>query len=269
MVNSISALHIQGKSLGTLRYKGHETRGIDKLSVARLNVNGKSSKPLYLQPQAGFDFAEQAVGAVKVIDATVQAGVAKSNARTGAKVPVYIGTILPVADTRQDKIPDDEFDALLVTGGDMRTVGRVRSKDAFDVNNLAVYGMGSSLKQDFSNRDNLARDNDNKTIISSYYLDLVPADKKKGITEKDIVRVHVSPTVYNENPDLFDDEARVVPFGLRFAFSTVDETDWTIYADKLLPFDNKSTNTKATTSDDKSGTTAQTATKADNKEVKK
>lgn len=260
MVNKFNALHVQGKSLGKLRYKGQEKKGTDDVTVARLNVNGSSSNALYLQPQAGFDFAEQETGDVKVIDVTVQAGKAKSNSRNGAKVAVYIGTILPLTDTHTDSIPESEFDAVLVTGADLRPVGRVRSKDALDVNNMAVYGSGYNLKQDRNNReDGLARDVDGNPIISGYYLDLVPADKKKGITENDIVRIHVSPAVHDKHVELFEDEARVVPLNLKFAFSTLDGTDWTIYAEDLT----------AATDENKSVKPAANNQKTEEKESKK
>ncbi len=132
MVNKFNKLSLQGKSLGKLTYVGCNKVGTNgDISVAVLNINDTLNTE-NITPQAGFDFAKPFGTELKLINASIIGGEARSNRRGGARVATKSGTLLLMADSQTDDIPEAEYDAVFVSDKDKTPVGRVRSADAFN-----------------------------------------------------------------------------------------------------------------------------------------
>ena len=96
MVNKFNKLSLQGKSLGKLTYVGRNKVGTNgDISVAVLNINDTLSTE-NITPQAGFGFAKPLGTELKLIDASITGGEARSNRRGGARVATKSGTLLPM-----------------------------------------------------------------------------------------------------------------------------------------------------------------------------
>lgn len=141
MVNKFNKLSLQGKSLGKLTYVGRNKVGTNgDISVAVLNINDTLNTE-NITPQAGFDFTKPFGTELKLINASIIGGEARSNRRGGARVATKSGTLLPMPDSKTDDTPEVEYDAVFVSGKDKTPVGRVRSADAFDSNDLILFSV--------------------------------------------------------------------------------------------------------------------------------
>lgn len=104
MVNKFGSLSLQGKSIGKLTFAGRNLVGANAdVAVAMLNVNNTLNTE-NVTPQAGFDFSMAFGTALKLIDAKIIAGTARSNQRSGARVATKTGTLLPMSDAKTDAV---------------------------------------------------------------------------------------------------------------------------------------------------------------------
>ncbi|WP_188353705.1 hypothetical protein, partial [Leuconostoc pseudomesenteroides] len=166
MVNKFGSLSLQGKSIGKLTFAGRNLVGANAdVAVAMLNVNNTLNTE-NVTPQAGFDFSMAFGTTLKLIDAKIIAGTARSNQRNGARVATKTGTLLPMSDAKTDTLPEEEYDAVFVSGKDKTPHGRVRSADAFDSHDLVLFRVTPNYKTD--NRGEVARDDYDEPIISNY-----------------------------------------------------------------------------------------------------
>ncbi|QLG78258.1 hypothetical protein [Leuconostoc gasicomitatum] len=76
---------------------------------------------------------------LKLVDAKIIAGTARSNRNSGACVATKTGTLLPLSDTKTDKLPEENCDAMFVSSKDKTPHGRVRSADSFDSHGLVLF----------------------------------------------------------------------------------------------------------------------------------
>lgn len=130
MINKFGNLRLQGKSLGKLTFVNRDRVGAKgDIDVAVLNYNNSLST-VRVTPQAGFDFAKPFGTELKLINAVLTGGEARSNQRSGARVITRIGTLLEMSENGQDNVPEAEFDAVFITGKEKTPFGRVRSADA-------------------------------------------------------------------------------------------------------------------------------------------
>lgn len=259
MINKFGNLRLQGKSLGKLTFVNRNKVGSKgDINVAVLNVN-ESLNTVMVTPQAGFDFAKPFGTELKLINAVLTGGEARSNQRGGARVVTRTGTLLELSENGQDTIPEIEFDAVFITGKDKTPFGRVRSADAFDHNDLILYSVEANYQTD--SRGGLVIDRDtNETTITNYQFNFIQASKS-GQPDNDgsFVRILIDPTESEKlTPDL-KPGAKIVPQGLKFAFVGNATTDWTVYADTLVPLEEKTLIKPATNNQ----------SKPDDKEVKK
>ncbi|WP_260850013.1 hypothetical protein, partial [Leuconostoc mesenteroides] len=142
---------------------------------------------------------------------------------------VYEQTLLPMSDAKTDTLPEEEYDAVFVSGKDKTPHGRVRSADAFDSHDLVLFRVTPNYKTD--NRDEVARDDYDEPIISNYQFNFIQQSKSGDVGNDDnIVRILVDPA-----------ESERLQAGLKFAFAGNDATDWTVYADTLVALDEKAT----------------------------
>ncbi|WP_367366370.1 hypothetical protein [Leuconostoc pseudomesenteroides] len=230
MVNKFGSLSLQGKSIGKLTFAGRNLVGANAdVAVAMLKVNNTLNTE-NVTPQAGFDFSMAFGTVLKLIDAKIIAGTARSNQRNGARVATKTGTLLPISDTTADALPEEEYDAVFVSGKDKTPHGRVRSADAFDSHDLVLFRVTPNYKTD--NRGEVARDDYDEPIISNYQFNFIKQSKSGD---------------------------KLVPQGLKFAFAGNDATDWRVYADTLVALDEKATEKPAS---NQSKTTTNQADKA-------
>lgn len=115
----------------------------------------------------------------------------------------------------------------LVNGKLLATEARSngRSADAFDSHDLELFGTEAILKRDY--RGQLERDPDTgETTTTGYSLDFTQT--KKGDDEiGHLIRIILS------------NYGKYVPQGLKLAFVGNETTNWTIYADTLVPLEEK------------------------------
>lgn len=138
MINNFGSLRLQGKSLGKLTYVNRDKVGSkSNIDVAVLNYND-SLNIVKVTPQAGFNFAKKFGTELKLINAVLTGGEARSNQRGGSRVVTRIGTLLELSENGQEDLPEVEFDAVFITGKDKTPFGRIFSADAFDRNDLVL-----------------------------------------------------------------------------------------------------------------------------------
>ncbi|MCT3078605.1 hypothetical protein, partial [Leuconostoc citreum] len=177
---------------GKLTFAGRNLVGANAdVAVAMLNVNNTLNTE-NVTPQAGFDFSIAFGTPLKLIDAKIIAGTARSNQRNGARVATKTGTLLPMSDDKTDSLPEEEYDAVFVSGKDKTPHGRVRSADAFDSHDLVLFRVTPNYKTD--NRGEVARDDYDEPIISNYQFNFIQQSKSGDVGNDDnIVRILVDP----------------------------------------------------------------------------
>lgn len=259
MINKFGNLRLQGKSLGKLTYVNRDKVGAKgDINVAVLNYN-ESLSTVRITPQAGFDFAKKFGTELKLINAVLTGGEARSNQRAGARIVTRIGTLLEMSENGQDDVPEVEFDAVFITGKEKTPFGRIRSADAFDRNDLVLFSVEANYQTD--NRGNAVVDRDtNETTITNYQFNFIQ-ESKSGQTDNEdsFVRILVDKAESERLQIGLKPGVKLVPQGLKFAFVGNDTTDWTVYADTLVPFEEKAPNKS----------TSNSQAKADDKDVKK
>ena len=258
MVNKFGSLSLQGKSIGKLTFAGRNLVGANAdVAVAMLNVNNTLNTE-NVTPQAGFDFSIAFGTPLKLIDAKIIAGTARSNQRNGARVATKTGTLLPMSDAKTDTLPDEEYDAVFVSGKDKTVHGRVRSADAVDSHDLVLFRVTPNYKTD--NRGEVVRDDYDEPMISNYQFNFIQQSKSGDVGNDDnIVRILVDPAESERLQAGLKPGDKLVPQGLKFAFAGNDATDWTVYADTLVVLDEKATEKPAS---NQSKTTTNQADKA-------
>ena len=236
MVNKFNKLSLQGKTLGKLTYVGRNKVGTNgDISVAVLNINDTLNTE-NITPQAGFDFAKPFGTELKLINASIIGGEARSNRRGGARVATKSGTLLPMSDSQTDDMPEAEYDAVFVSGKDKTPVGRVRSADAFDSHDLILFSVSPNYQTD--NQNNPVRDDNGEPIISNYQFNFMQQGKSGEINDDDtFIRILIDPTESERLQVDLKPGAKLVPQGLSFAFVGNNATDWTVYADTLVPLE--------------------------------
>ncbi|MGR8831142.1 hypothetical protein [Leuconostoc citreum] len=231
-INNFESLALSGKSLGKIEYASR--RSVGKRSdtdVALVNLNGDFDT-VNIQPQAGFNFGMADGTPLKLVNARLLATEARQNGRS-AIVQGIQGSLLPLSDTATDDYDEAEYDMLFVTGKDNKPVGRVRSKDAFDSYELKMIRFEPILKRDY--RGQLDRDQDTgETTITSYSIDFIQ-DKTKDDELGHNIRIILSKTEFERLRPQFKLRHKYVPQGLKLAFVGNEITNWTIYADTLVP----------------------------------
>ena len=238
MVNKFGSLSLQGKSIGKLTFAGRNLVGANAdVAVAMLNVNNTLNTE-NVTPQAGFDFSMAFGTPLKLIDAKIIAGTARSNQRNGARVATKTGTLLPMSDAKTDTLPEKEYDAVFVSGKDKTPHGRVRSADAFDSHDLVLFRVTPNYKTD--NRGEVTRDDYDEPIISNYQFNFIQQSKSGDVGNDDnIVRILVDPAESERLQAGLKPGDKLVPQGMKFAFAGNDATDWTVYADTFVALDEK------------------------------
>ena len=187
-----------------------------------------------MTPQAGFDFAKPFGTELKLINASIIGGEARSNRRVATKS----GTLLPMSDSQIDDIPETEYDAVFVSGKDKTPVGRVHSADAFDSHDLILFSVSPNYQTD--NQNNPVRDDNGEPIISNYQFNFMQQSKSGEINDDDtFIRILIDPTESERLQVDLKPGAKLVPQGLKFAFVGHNATDWTVYADTLAALDEK------------------------------
>ncbi|MDC2817282.1 hypothetical protein PO181_09865 [Leuconostoc suionicum] len=241
MVNKFGSLSLQGKSIGKLTFAGRNLVGANAdVAVAMLNVNNTLNTE-NVTPQAGFDFSTAFGTPLKLIDAKIIAGTARSNQRSGTRVATKTGTLLPMSDVKTDTLSEEEYDAVFVSGKDKTVHGRVRSTDAFDSHDLVLFRVTPNYKTD--NRGEVARDDYDEPIISNYQFNFIQQSKSGDVGNDDnIVRILVDPAESERLQAGLKPGDKLVPQGLKFAFAGNTATDWTVYADTLVPLEVKRPN---------------------------
>lgn len=223
-INNFESLALSGKTLGNLTYSTRKSVGKrSDTDTAVVNING-SLDTLNIEPQAGFDFGMKSKTPLKLVNGKLLATEARSNGRS-AIVQGIQGSLLPLSDPATDEFSEDDYDMVFVTGKDNKPVGRVRSADAFDSHDLELFGTEAILKRDY--RGQLERDPDTgETTTTGYSLDFTQT--KKGDDEiGHLIRIILS------------NYGKYVPQGLKLAFVGNETTNWTIYADTLVPLEEK------------------------------
>lgn len=240
MVNKFGSLSLQGKSIGKLTFAGRNLVGANAdVAVAMLNVNNTLNTE-NVTPQAGFDFSMAFGTPLKLIDAKIIAGTARSNRRSGARVATKTGILLSMSDTRTDTLPEEEYDAVFVSGKDKLVNGRVRSADAFDSHDLVLFRVKANYKSDDNGEPE--RDNDGEVMISNYQFNFIQQSKSGDVGNDDnIIRILVGKEESERLQAGLKPGDKLVPQGLKFAFAGNDATDWTVYADTLVALDEKAT----------------------------
>lgn len=76
-----------------------------------------------------------------------------------------------MSDVKTDTLPEEEYDAVFVSGKDKTPHGRVRSADAFDSHDLVLFRVTPNYKTD--NRGEVARDDYDEPIISNYQFNFI------------------------------------------------------------------------------------------------
>ncbi|MCM0582701.1 hypothetical protein H9L19_04680 [Weissella diestrammenae] len=234
MINKFENLPLLGKSMGKMSYVGPEKVGkAGDVRVAQMNING-SLDTVKITPQGGFDFNQPMMTEMKLINAYIAAGDARSNSRSGSRVATFGGFLFPMNSPENDMYPDAEYDALYVTGKDKRVVGKVRSASAFDKKNLVLFSVETNYKT--NQRGEVTRDADtDEPIVSNIQFNFVPKDKAfaGGVTEDDYIRILSAESVFLQMKNTLKLEMQLIPNGLKFAFVGNDTTDWTVYADSF------------------------------------
>lgn len=168
---------------------------------------------------------------LKLINASIIGGEARSNRRGGARVATKSGTLLPISDSKTDDISEAEYDAVFVSGKDKTPVGRVRSADAFDSHDV-------SPNYQIDNQNNPVRDDNGEPIISNYQFNFMQQSKSGEINDDDtFIHILIDPTESERLQVDLNPGAKLVPQGLKFAFVGNNATDWTVYADTLVPLE--------------------------------
>lgn len=186
-----------------------------------------------MTPQAGFDFAKPFGTELKLINASIIGGEARSNRRVGARVATKSGTLLPMSDSQIDDIPETEYDAVFVSGKDKAPVGRVRPADVFDSHDLILFSVSPNYQTD--NQNNPVRDDNGEPIISNYQFNFMQQSKSGGVNDDDtFIRILIDPTESERLQVDLKPGAKLVPQGLKFAFVGNNATDWTVYADTFV-----------------------------------
>lgn len=239
MINKFGSLSVEGKSLGKLSYVGPNKVGNSgDVKVAVVNV-GDFFETMNIVPQPGFDYNKTFELPMKLINAKIGGGEAKANRNGGVRVATFSGKLLEYTSSERDSIPDVEFDSTFVTGKERKAVAQLRSKDAFDKENLILFGIEQNLKM--TSRNEPERDENNETSISNYQLNFVLTDKARSglLSEDDYIRVLVAPAIYENAKDKLKRGIKIIPQGLQFAFVGNDATDWTVYAQDLTIVENQ------------------------------
>lgn len=118
MINKFGSLRLQGKNLGKLTFVNRDKVGSKgDIDVAVLNYNDSLST-VRITPQPGFDFAKPFGTELKLINAILTGGEARSNQRAGVRVITRSGTLLEMSENGQDDVLENEFDAVFITGKD-------------------------------------------------------------------------------------------------------------------------------------------------------
>ena len=218
------------------------------MAVAMLNVDNTLNTE-NVTPQAGFDFSMPFGTPLKLVDAKITAGTARSNQRSGTRVATKTGNLLPMSDTTTDTLPEEEYDAVFVSGKDKKVHGRVRSADAFDSHDLVLFRVSPNYKTD--NRGEVAGDDYDEPIISNYQFNFIQKSKSGDAGNDDnIVRILVDPAESERLQAGLKPGDKLVPKGLKFAFAGNDATDWAVYADTLVVLEER-TQEKPTSSQNK------------------
>ncbi|WP_338354482.1 hypothetical protein [Fructobacillus tropaeoli] len=228
-------MSVLGKSLGELSFNRTKLVG-DKgtTKVAELSINHSLDKIL-INPQAGFNFNQVFEAPLKLVNGYVSAGTARNNF-SGVRVATIGGELLSPSDSKQDDFSEEEFDAVFVSGKDKHAVGKVRSADAFDKKKLVLVSTNGNIATD---RGQAVLDDNGDTIITNYSLSFIEEDKP--LDEDNEIRILVSPENYEIVKPLMKYGAKLVPQNLKFAFVGNQLTDWTIYAETLVPVDQQTT----------------------------
>lgn len=230
-INNFETFSLLGKSLGKIEYASRRSVGRDMdTDVALVNLDGTFNQ-LKIQPQAGFDFGMPVGTPLKLVNAQLVATEARNN-RNFSTVQGIKGTLVPVDATTPNEYSEEEYDMVFVTGKDRRPVGRVRSKDGFNSRDLMIVGFEPMYKTDYRNQ--LVRDEDQETIITGYGVDFIQDGVPDGEVGR-LVRIVISKNEFEKlQPDLKLRE-KYAPQGLKIAFVGNETTNWTIYADTLVP----------------------------------
>ena len=142
---------------------------------------------------------------------------------------------LPMSDAKTDALPEEEYDAVFVSGKNKTPHGRVRSADAFDSHDLVLFRVTPNYKTD--NPGEVARDDYDEPFISNYQFNFIQQSKSGDVGNEDnIVRILVDPAESERLQAGLKPGDKLVPQGLKFAFAGNDATDWTVYADTLVSF---------------------------------
>ncbi|MCK8605634.1 hypothetical protein LNP18_05900 [Leuconostoc citreum] len=262
MINHFEKIRFQGKSLGKLTFVNRDKVGAKSdIDVAVLNYNDSLST-VRVTPQAGFNYAKPFGTELKLINAYLIGGEARSNQRAGARVVTRIGTLLETSENGQDEVPEAEYDAVFVTGKDMTPFGRVRSADAFDSYDLVLFSVETNYQTD--NRGVAVVDRDtNETTVTNYQFNFIQESKSGQEDNNDnFVRILVAPNESERIMPTLKRGAKLVPQGMKFAFVGNATTDWTVYAETLVPLENTTTASKP---DVKATPTSKVADKDDKK----
>jgi len=250
-INNFESLALSGKTLGNLTYSTRKSVGKrSDTDTAAVNING-TLDTLNIEPQAGFDFGMERKTPLKLVNGKLVATEARSSGRSNIVYGIQ-GSLLPLSDPTTDEFSEDDYDMVFVTGKDDKPVGRVRSKDAFDSHDLELFDTEAILKRDY--RGQLQRDEDTgETIITGYSLDFIQT--KKGDDEiGHLIRIILPKNEFDRLRPNLKAYGKYVPQGLKLAFVGNETTNWTIYADTLVPFEEKK-NEKTTQNQSKATTT--------------
>ncbi|MGR8827578.1 hypothetical protein N2E09_08160 [Leuconostoc citreum] len=259
-INNFESLALSGKTLGSISYATRKSVGRkSETDVAQVNLND-SLETFSIQPQSGFDFSTPMGTKLKLVKARLVATEARSNGRTSVVQGVQ-GSLLPVSDPTVDTYDEAEYDMVFITGKNRKPVARVRSKDAFDSQDLVLFGSDVLYKTDNRNQVIIEDDEAQK---SGYRLNFVQS-KIKDDEVGHLISIIIPVDEYERLAPSLKPSQKYVPQGLRVAFVGNETTNWTLYADTVVPLEND--NRQAVKTDDKA--TSNTAVKPDNKDVKK
>ncbi|MCO6183668.1 TetR/AcrR family transcriptional regulator [Leuconostoc fallax] len=176
-----------------------------------------------ITPQTGFNFSMAFGTPLKLINAKISAGTARSNQRSGARVPAKTGNLLPISDAATNTIAEEEYDTVFISGKDKTPHGRVRSADSFDSHDLVLYSVTPNYKTD--NRGEAVRDDYDEPIISNYQSNFIQQSKSSDVGNGDnIVRILVDPAGSERLQAGLKPGDKLVPQGLKFAFVGNDAT---------------------------------------------
>ncbi|WP_349549677.1 hypothetical protein [Leuconostoc pseudomesenteroides] len=260
-INNFESLALSGKTIGAISYATRKSVGRkSETDIAVVNLND-SLETFNIQPQSGFNFGTSMGTKLKLINSRLVATEVRSNNRISV-APGVQGELVPLSDTRVNEYDEDEYDMVYITGKNRKPVARVRSKDAFDVNDLVFFGSEVRYKTD--NRNELVMEN-GEPAVSGYRLNFAQSKVQDDETGH-LISIIISEDEYNRLAPTLKTQHKYVPKGLKIAFAGNETTNWTIYADTLVPVEadvkeqpktsgnaTKATSTNTSNNDEKGG----------------